>query len=128
MKRSPYVLSPRAQQRYNSRVDALPISTRCSHDHLYSTPHGQLHQDAFEERLHDNTVTPPPDAAAFRIDWPWFLKKLSRRDRGLALFLSLGHSGKAAAAKLDRKSTRLNSSHLGISYAVFCLKKKKKKT
>src|SRR5258705_4918057 len=29
---------------------------------------------------------------------------------------------------LDRKSTRLNSSHLGISYAVFCLKKKKKMT
>src|SRR5438045_6926747 len=27
----------------------------------------------------------------------------------------------------DRKSTRLNSSHLGISYAVFCLKKKRKK-
>src|SRR5947199_7856013 len=35
---------------------------------------------------------------------------------------------KASSAKLpaiDRKSTRLNSSHLGISYAVFCLKKKK---
>ena len=30
--------------------------------------------------------------------------------------------------KLDRKSTRLNSSHALISYAVFCLKKKKKKT
>src|SRR2546428_2224178 len=29
---------------------------------------------------------------------------------------------------LDRKSTRLNSSHDQISYAVFCLKKKKKKT
>src|SRR5205814_3859483 len=29
-----------------------------------------------------------------------------------------------AQARLDRKSTRLNSSHLGISYAVFCLKKK----
>src|SRR5438045_7636783 len=28
----------------------------------------------------------------------------------------------------DRKSTRLNSSHLGISYAVFCLKKKKQST
>src|SRR5437899_12344709 len=27
--------------------------------------------------------------------------------------------------QVDRKSTRLNSSHLGISYAVFCLKKKK---
>src|SRR5437899_6679177 len=32
-----------------------------------------------------------------------------------------------ASSRRDRKSTRLNSSHLGISYAVFCLKKKKKK-
>src|SRR5256885_3437678 len=32
----------------------------------------------------------------------------------------------APAAAEDRKSTRLNSSHLVISYAVFCLKKKKK--
>src|SRR6266576_4113889 len=31
-------------------------------------------------------------------------------------------------AALDRKSTRQNSSHVEISYAVFCLKKKKKKT
>src|SRR2546426_10284673 len=31
------------------------------------------------------------------------------------------------ARRQDRKSTRLNSSHLVISYAVFCLKKKKKK-
>src|SRR5690242_21881570 len=33
----------------------------------------------------------------------------------------------AAGCTLDRKSTRLNSSHMSISYAVFCLKKKKKK-
>src|SRR5439155_14694329 len=32
----------------------------------------------------------------------------------------------ADAAAIDRKSTRLNSSHVAISYAVFCLKKKKK--
>src|SRR5439155_7528669 len=32
-----------------------------------------------------------------------------------------------ACAAEDRKSTRLNSSHVAISYAVFCLKKKKKK-
>src|SRR3712207_7031804 len=32
----------------------------------------------------------------------------------------------AEAPALDRKSTRLNSSHANISYAVFCLKKKKK--
>src|SRR5437899_3523376 len=30
--------------------------------------------------------------------------------------------------RADRKSTRLNSSHLGISYAVFCLKKKKRRS
>src|SRR2546426_2331821 len=36
------------------------------------------------------------------------------------------HEAKGPVAE-DRKSTRLNSSHLVISYAVFCLKKKKKK-
>ena len=36
-------------------------------------------------------------------------------------------SSKTSDSGGDRKSTRLNSSHLGISYAVFCLKKKKTK-
>src|SRR3989454_7099392 len=40
-------------------------------------------------------------------------------------FLRMCLAGVAAGA-VDRKSTRLNSSHLVISYAVFCLKKKKK--
>src|SRR5947199_8430763 len=35
------------------------------------------------------------------------------------------HRTRTNQANQDRKSTRLNSSHLGISYAVFCLKKKK---
>src|SRR5690242_20854384 len=35
--------------------------------------------------------------------------------------------GGEAGNEQDRKSTRLNSSHMSISYAVFCLKKKKKK-
>src|SRR5438270_4829326 len=44
---------------------------------------------------------------------------------------ALGGSGlyggqRAAGGRRDRKSTRLNSSHSQISYAVFCLKKKKK--
>src|SRR5688500_20028991 len=50
------------------------------------------------------------------------------------LELSYRHSGLAPGEvvasveyRLDRKSTRLNSSHLVISYAVFCLKKKRKK-
>src|SRR5256885_13950069 len=40
------------------------------------------------------------------------------------VFRRLGRGGRRGR---DRKSTRLNSSHLVISYAVFCLKKKKKK-
>src|SRR5256885_8076432 len=37
------------------------------------------------------------------------------------------HASQVQPERRDRKSTRLNSSHLVISYAVFCLKKKKKK-
>src|SRR2546430_2782642 len=40
---------------------------------------------------------------------------------------SLAGRAQARHGYLDRKSTRLNSSHSQISYAVFCLKKKKKK-
>src|SRR5258708_31648584 len=39
--------------------------------------------------------------------------------------LGVGVRGEAVPARLDRKSTRLNSSHQIISYAVFCLKKKR---
>src|SRR5690349_23724138 len=43
-------------------------------------------------------------------------------------FLRRQHDPLRRVARLrDRKSTRLNSSHVEISYAVFCLKKKKKK-
>src|SRR3712207_8913445 len=38
---------------------------------------------------------------------------------------ALGHTDNIARPSKDRKSTRLNSSHANISYAVFCLKKKK---
>src|SRR5207249_10856766 len=38
-----------------------------------------------------------------------------------------GANARGGITCLDRKSTRLNSSHVSISYAVFCLKKKKKK-
>src|SRR5437899_2103997 len=46
-----------------------------------------------------------------------------------ATYAAVRHGKQVALSnkEVDRKSTRLNSSHLGISYAVFCLKKKKKK-
>src|SRR2546430_6645589 len=54
----------------------------------------------------------------------WFLRQhlLDQSAKG-------GYAGQASAGGgTDRKSTRLNSSHSQISYAVFCLKKKKKNT
>src|SRR5256885_10808997 len=46
------------------------------------------------------------------------------RASGRRLFAFIVLLGAVVSAVLDRKSTRLNSSHLVISYAVFCLKKK----
>src|SRR5205814_8063732 len=69
----------------------------------------------------------PEQAKYHNFSWGWrFLAQVSlvrgppARDAALSR-RSRGRHG-------DRKSTRLNSSHLGISYAVFCLKKKIKQT
>src|SRR2546430_3984867 len=48
--------------------------------------------------------------------------------RGSALLRGVLRAGYERRRQEDRKSTRLNSSHSQISYAVFCLKKKTKKT
>src|SRR3712207_8804213 len=59
---------------------------------------------------------------------PMMSHLLDALDRGE----DIGHYGRLTFAMvahhLDRKSTRLNSSHANISYAVFCLKKKKNTT
>src|SRR3712207_7707242 len=63
----------------------------------------------------DRGAAPPGDlAAGAGADLP-------RGGRSAGLRAALGGAA-------DRKSTRLNSSHANISYAVFCLKKKKKQT
>src|SRR5690606_30206349 len=60
-----------------------------------------------------------PLASEVRIDGTVLLFSLA-----IAVLTGLA-SGSAAILQRDRKSTRLNSSHVKISYAVFCLKKKK---
>src|SRR5438045_6894481 len=59
--------------------------------------------------------------AGLREGWAW----APRQWRRVTDDTGVGNPEAATAEKGDRKSTRLNSSHLGISYAVFCLKKKK---
>src|SRR3712207_7962804 len=75
--------------------------------------------------LHDALPIWRPPQGSDRVG-PWPAASRSRRQappapRGLP-------RGDEAAAARDRKSTRLNSSHANISYAVFCLKKNNKKT
>lgn len=92
-------MSPKAQCKHGFRVESLPAATRQPHEELYGAVLGQRRIDAFEERLQDNSRTPPPEQAAFRIDFPEFLRSLCQRDRRMAGFLALGYSGKDAAAR-----------------------------
>src|SRR5690625_6338831 len=67
----------------------------------------------------------PPKVLGFIIDHIRFetlTKELLLATALLVLVLMVSHY------IIDRKSTRLNSSHVAISYAVFCLKKKNKKS
>jgi hypothetical protein len=77
------VLSPVARRRHGFRVEPLPQAVRASHERLCASPLGQELQDTFEERLHHNTQSPVPDQAAFRIDFPAWLKTLTPRERRL---------------------------------------------
>src|SRR5205814_7725803 len=98
---------------------------------------GTATPDAYTLSLHDAlpiSLAAERGLARFRLYW-WVsigvivsdqLSKAIVRAR-LPLFESVPIiPGLVDFTHVDRKSTRLNSSHLGISYAVFCLKKKKK--
>jgi hypothetical protein len=77
------VLSPLAQQRHGFAVEPLPHSVASTHEERYSAVRGQRQQDAFEERLRDNTQTPVPEQVSFRIDFPDWLTTLTPRERRL---------------------------------------------
>src|SRR5256885_4219775 len=66
-------------------------------------------------------------SSAARDAWTRIAALPPRAGGGSAILLRAAAAA-LAANDADRKSTRLNSSHLVISYAVFCLKKKKKNT
>src|SRR5262249_46030545 len=72
---------PAAQRRHGFTVERLPLSTRIALEDLYGDPQGQRHLDAYEERLVDNIHTPVAEAAAFRVDFPEWMKRQTERDR-----------------------------------------------
>ena len=101
------VLNRATQRRHGFTVYSLIASKRRLFENIYALVHGQHELDAYEDRLRDNTVTPPPDAAAFRLDFPRFLADLPARDRQMAMFLSLGHPAKKAAEKFSLSKGRI---------------------
>jgi hypothetical protein len=77
------VMSHLAQQRHGFVVEQLPASLATEHEGRYAAAGGQQRQDAWEERLRDNALTPVPEQVAFRIDFPAWLGTLTARERRL---------------------------------------------
>src|SRR5437773_9047185 len=69
----------------------------------------------------------PPRSTLFPYTTLFRSRRERRRDGAAAGRRKEDVHDSPGARQADRKSTRLNSSHITISYAVFCLKKKKKK-
>jgi hypothetical protein len=95
MARSKDVMNPITQRRYGFAVEKLPES---------STSTG----NSLTEALVDNTVTPPPDAAAFRVDFPRWLKTLPDRDQRLARELMVGERPLGAARRFKMSPARVS--------------------
>src|SRR5690242_16078739 len=105
---------PRNRDHQNYDLHRLPSLTR-------RPPVGRNQSmfERFTERARQVVVLAQEEARTLKhnyIGTEHILLGLLREEEGLA-----------ARVLEDRKSTRLNSSHMSISYAVFCLKKKKKK-
>jgi hypothetical protein len=89
------VLSPRAQRRHGFAVSRLPeVET--------------LSTNPFAEALADNTRSPVPDQAAFRLDFPAWLRRLGDRNRRIAEDMAMGHGTQALAARYGVSPARVS--------------------
>ena len=88
-------MNPRTQRHRGFFVERLPdVNTRSA--------------NPLTEALTDNTVTPPPDAAAFRIDFPRWLNSLPTRDRRLAEHLMIGERTLGTAHRFRMSPARVS--------------------
>jgi hypothetical protein len=100
------VMNPITQRRHNFTVGSLP-SRRQSHEAL-NDGGGQRTRDIMEERLADNTVTPPLDQAAFRIDFPVWLKTLTARERRIIRVMMLNERTKELSRRFELSPGRIS--------------------
>src|SRR5690625_6687846 len=96
-----------------------PPSRALNHLETYSVDENMKRLILFGQKL------PLPETKDFILGKPY---KVMYKDQLLAIYhIDPENNNQIRALRVfkDRKSTRLNSSHVAISYAVFCLKKKK---
>jgi hypothetical protein len=101
------VMNQRTQRKHGFRVEPLPLSTRTCHDELNGLG-GQRHLDAYEERLHENTMTPPDEQAAFRIDFPDWLTTRTERDRRIINDMVVGEKTMHLARRFGISPARVS--------------------
>jgi hypothetical protein len=116
------VLNPATQKRRGFRVETLDSSTCTSHERLYAEPLGQQLQDAFEERLRDNTLTPVPDQVQFRIDFPAWLQSLTARERRIIHAMTQNERTKDISRQFDLSPGRISQMRreLHLDWTRFC--------
>ena len=95
MEKAKDVMNRHAQARHHFVVEKLPDA-------------GTLCRSVLTEALVDNMVTPPPDAAAFRVDFPRWLDLLGKRDRHVAETLMIGERTSAAAQRFGMSQGRVS--------------------
>jgi hypothetical protein len=122
MEKAKDVMNPATQRRHGFRVESLPTSTCASHEDLYAAPHGQELHDAFEERLRDNTLTPVPEQAAFRIDFSGWLATLSDRERHIVCAMAQNERTKDLSQRFKVSSARISQirRELQDAWSRFC--------
>jgi hypothetical protein len=120
--RSRDVMSAAAQRRGGFRVEGLLPPASATQERLKSEPCGQRRQDAFEERLRDNTQTPVIDQVVFRCDFPAWLATLSARNRQVVAELMAGERTGDVAQKLGLSAGRVSQLRRQFEndWAVFC--------
>ena len=116
------VLSKTAQRKHGFSVTELSHSGTVQSHELLSEPHAQKTFDALEERLADNTQTPVPDQAAFRIDFPQWLKTLPLRERTMVQALMRDERANDLSKKFGVSEGRISQlrSKFRTDWASFC--------
>jgi hypothetical protein len=116
------VLSKLAQRKHGFSVKGLSDSDGIPIHQLFSDPHAQKTIDTLEERLADNTQTPVPDQAAFRIDFPAWMRTLSARERLLAQAMMREEGTNDLSRKFGVSAGRISQirSELRTEWARFC--------